>query len=245
MSAAKGGLVIAGEPRVQLLPPSVRRREKAREARRLLALALVLVLVLCGGGISFAYLTSVQAAQRLADAQAQTAQIITQQGEYADGAHVASMVSTTEAAQLLLTSGEIDWSAVYAQLGRYLPAESAFTGFEVTAPAPWEPALVPAGALRAQGVATVLLTIASGDYSLAAAFAAAVIDHPAVADVRIVASTLDGVTYLTQVSVTLNGELLMRRFDPTAMADDESEEEPAQQPAGAATEESESEGEQQ
>ena len=206
-------IFVAGEPRVQLLPPSVRLREKNRETRRLLVLLIVLALDDVGGGMTWGYARSIQAAIALSQAQDRTAQLLVQQAEYADAARMAGLVAATEEAQRMLTAGEVDWAAVMADLKSYAPAEAQFTGAILTAPAPWEPALVPEGPLRAPRVATVELTISSASYANAATFVAAVRLNPVVADVTIKSSTSEGAGYITTVSLTLNDTVLKTRFD--------------------------------
>lgn len=208
-------IFVAGEPRVQLLPPSVRLREKNRQTRRLLVLLIVLSLTVVAGGLSFGYYRSIEARGALEAAQARTADLLQQQTEYADASRIAGLVAATEDAQRLLTSGEVDWAAVMADLQTYLPAETTFSGATLTVPAPWEPRLVPEGPLRAERVATITLTISSLDYNLAARFVASVQDNEAVADVRIMSSAQEGATYLTTVSLTLNNTVLITRFDDT------------------------------
>jgi hypothetical protein len=44
------GLTLGGEPRVQLLPASVKLREKARATRRLMVMLVVLAMVVAGAG---------------------------------------------------------------------------------------------------------------------------------------------------------------------------------------------------
>ena len=56
------------------------------------------------------------------------------------------------------------------------------------------------------------ITVASPSYDLAALFAAAVVQHRAVADVRITSSTLDTGRYLTVVTLTLDSDALSARF---------------------------------
>lgn len=213
---------VAGEPRVQLMPPSVRMQAKNREKRRMLVLLVVLALVVVAGGMTWGYSRAIQAADALAAEQDRTAGILLEQAKYADGARLAGLVATTEEGQRLLTAGEVDWADVVADLRTYAPAEVQFVGAVLNAPAPWEPPLVPEGPLRAARVATVQLTLASPSYANAAAFVAAVRLNPAVADVTINSSTLEGDGYLTTVSITLNDTILKTRFDDS---DDPVEEE--------------------
>jgi len=206
-------IFVAGEPRVQLMPPSVRLQAKNREKRRMLVLLAILAVVAVAGAMTWGYTRSIQAAADLAVEQDRTAAILLEQAQYAEGARVAGLVATTEEGQRILTSGEVDWAEVIADLRTYAPAEVQFTGAILTAPAPWEPPLVPEGPLRAARVATVQLTLSSTSYASASAFVAAVRLNPTVADVTIMSSTSDGAGYLTTVAVTLNETVLKTRFD--------------------------------
>lgn len=234
MSArTSGGLVLGAEPRVQLLPPIVRQRAKIRETRRLLVLLIVLAVAIVAGGVTFGVYQSARAQLELAAIQVQTETILAEQTQYAEGARVAGLVRVTEDAQLLVTAGEVDWVQLVGEIRAYLPAGAGFDSVELVAPAPWEPALVPEDPLRASRIATVRITVSSSSYDLAALFAAAVTDHPAVADVRITSSTLDAGRYLTVVSLTLDTEALSTRFseDPDAEdADSEAESTPSPTP---------------
>ena len=207
-----GGLVLGAEPRVQLLPPIVRQRAKLRETRRLLVLLIILSVVVVAGGVSFGVYQSARAQLEFAAIQAQTQDILAQQAEYAEGARVAGLVQVSKDAQLLVTSGEVDWVQLVGEVRSYLPGGADLHSVELAAPAPWEPQLVPEGPLRASRIATFQITVASSSYDLAALFASAVGDHAAVADVRIQSSTLDAGRYLTVVALTLDSDALATRF---------------------------------
>jgi len=216
-------LAIGGEPRVQLLPPFVRLKAKNAQTRRMLVLLVILAVAIVGGGLTYGTYRSLEATAALTVAQNETTTLIQQQAQYAEAGQLAGLVSATQETQKLMTKGEVDWKEVVDHLATYLPAGAVFQGLAATAPAPWEPALVPEGPLRAERVATLTLTIASVVYNAAAAFVAAVQDDEAVADVLIVSSTLDGVQYLTQVSLTLNETVLHTRFDDSDDPEEEGE----------------------
>ena len=112
MSASTPGLVLSGDPRAQLLPPSVKEREKNRAARRLMGLLVVLAVVIAGASTGAGILLVSQAEARLADAQQRTLDLLAQQAEYAEGARVAGLVVATEQARTMVTANEIDWLAL-------------------------------------------------------------------------------------------------------------------------------------
>ena len=103
------GLTLGGEPRAQLLPASVKLREKARNTRQLMVMLVVLAIVVAGAGTFGAFWLAQQAETQLAAEQARTLDLLAQQAEYAEGANVAAQVEATENAQRMITANEIDW----------------------------------------------------------------------------------------------------------------------------------------
>lgn len=227
MSAASiPGLTLAGEPRVQLLPPSVKQREKTRGARRMMGLLVILAVVVAGAGTGFAFLLTTQTEARLAAAQEQTLQILAQQSEYSAGAQAAAQVSATEGTLRTVTTNEVDWLQLSDRILRNLPCACTITGIAVAGPAPWEPALIPEGPLRASRVAAMTLTVESATYASAGEFARAVRAIEGVADVAITTTTRDDGTYSTQVIVAFDEAVLALRYAADgAAADDVTDEE--------------------
>lgn len=212
MSAGKLDLVLGGEPRVQLLPPSVREREKRHAARRMMVLLVVLALVISGGGTVFAFLRAVQAETALAAAQQRTEEILAQQQEYAEGSRVAALVNQTRAAQQQVTATEIDWLALLAKLAGYLPEGTTQAEVAFTSPAPWEPPLTTDGPLRAERIASVSLVIVGERYGDAASFIDGVRGMPGYADVVITGTTFEDGIYRTSISLSLNADILADRY---------------------------------
>lgn len=202
----------AREPRVQLLPPLVKQREKARRTRRLLAFVIVVSIGVALAGVAFGYLRMVQAESALAAERLRTEQILAEQAEYAEAAQKAALVAASEQAQLQVTSNEIDWLELLTEIGKYVPEGAAIDLMAFGAPAPWEPALVPEGELRAPRISVVNLTIGSADYALAAAFVRNIWKMEGVADVVITGSTNDAGRYQTTVTLTLNEQVRTGRF---------------------------------
>jgi hypothetical protein len=228
MSARKSGRepYQAGEPRVQLLPPLVKQREKARRTRRLLAFAVVVSLGVALAGVAFGYLRSAQAEAALAAERLRTEQIQAEQREYAEAAQKAALVVASEQAQRDVTTNEIDWLELIGEIAAYVPAGAAIEKMGFGSPAPWEPALLPEGELRAPRVALVNLTIASADYALAAAFVREVWKMEGVADVVITGSSIDAGRYLTTITLTVNEQVITDRFLDDGDDSDEGEAEP-------------------
>lgn len=239
MSARKtaGAPYQAGEPRVQLLPPLVKQREKSRRTRRLLAFVVVVALGVALGGVAFGYLRMTQAESALAAERLRTEQIQAEQSQYAEASQKAELVAASEQAQRQVTANEIDWLQLLVEIAAYVPegAEIDLMGF--TAPAPWEPPLIPEGDLRAPRVAVVSLTIGSADYAFAATFVRQVWKMKGVADVVITGTTIEAGRYLTTVDVTLDEQVRTGRFlEDADETDDQGDGEPQPGETAAPTE---------
>jgi hypothetical protein len=221
------GLTLAGEPRAQLLPPSVKAREKARSARRLMVLVIALSLVATVGGIAWAYLQQLQAQQSLEAAQARTAEILAQQQQYAEAARLADLVAKTGQLQKLATSTEVQWLALTYAIAPYIPAELSWTGVAMQAPAPWEPALAPEGDLREPRVAVVTLELTGDSYAPAVVFVESIPALHGFSDVKVDKVELKDGVYTTTVRLTLDVDALSGRFaadaDSSAAAGEGSE----------------------
>jgi type II secretory pathway pseudopilin PulG len=204
--------VLAGEPRVQLLPPSVKEREKNRAARRMMGLLVVLAVVISGAGTGFTFWLTTQTEAQLAEAQAQTLQILAEQSEYSAGAQVAAQVAGTQDALQTVTTNEIDWMQLSAEVLAYLPCDCQVAELSVTGPAPWEPELIPEGPLRPSRVASMTITIESSTYSNAGDFVRAVRTLAGVADAVITTTSLEEALYKTQIVVTFDAKVLALRY---------------------------------
>lgn len=219
------GLILAGDPRVQLLPPSVKEREKSRSARRMMGLLVVLAVVIAGAGTGGAFWLTTQTETRLAEAQARTLEILAQQAQYSEGAQVAAQVAATETARQTVTANEVDWLQLSADVLAYLPCDCTTAGVSFTAPAPWEPALVPEGPLRPARVATMTLEVISPTYGSAAQFLSGVRKLEGVADAVITTTSFSENAYKTTVVITFDADVLAKRYAPV---DGTSVEEPAE-----------------
>src|SRR5688572_26158095 len=94
-----GHLQLAGEPRVQLLPPSVRLRTKRRETRQLLGLLTVLAIVIVAAGMTFGLFRSTTAQAGLHAERLRSQQILADQAEYSEVVEISAIVAMSEDAQ--------------------------------------------------------------------------------------------------------------------------------------------------
>ena len=154
-------LVVGGVPTVDLLPPEVAQRKKARIVRnRLLALvAAVLVLTLAGYG--YATGQSTQAQGELESAQQRTQILLTEQLAYSDLTFVTGQLNTVMTARTVATSTEVIWNYYYTRILAMMPAGATIIAFTADGRAPWEAEPAPAGPLRQPRVATITLVVSS------------------------------------------------------------------------------------
>lgn len=217
---ARDPLVIT-EPRVQLLPPMVKERERSRRTRRLLVFAVVVAIVVTAGGVGLTYLQSTRAQAELAAEQERTSVLLAQQGQYAEAARINALINETIRAQQLVTSTEVDWALIFSDLSSRLPAGYGVQKANVEVPAPWEPPLVPTGVLRDSGTAFVTVTMLGPEYRTAAEFAQAISFLDGVSDLMITRTDLTNEGYSTIMTFTLDLSRLTTRF---VLDDDEEDE---------------------
>jgi hypothetical protein len=212
-SVRGGELVLGGEPRVDLLPPEVGLRVKARATRRMLGLLVVLALVVAAAGYVAGYFRLADEQAKLTAAEARTQELLAEQLQYADATAVADLVETTTTTRAVATSTEVSWAYVLGEIG-LLPADAALYSFTVRAPAPWEAALLPAGPLREPRVATMTLEIRSNTVFDATAFARRLATIKGFADATpdIVARDESNGTYTTTITLNLGPESFSGRF---------------------------------
>lgn len=220
VAPARDAVIVAAEPRVQLLPPSVKQREKVRNARHLMILLVVLAVVVALALMGLAFLRAAQAQLALDAATARTEQLIAEQAQYAEATRISQLVDDTEAAQVTVTSTEIDWLPLMLEVASHLPSGATISGLALQAPAPWDPALLPNGPLRAEHVATVTLEITSPSYAHASAFVEAIRGMYGLADVAVTGTSEDGGEYITDVQLTLSADAVKARFGPDAPVDE-------------------------
>lgn len=216
-------LTLAGDPRVQLLPPMVRERAKVRESRRIMILLMILAVVVVAGGVTFAFTRSVASQIALAEAQAKTDALLAEQLTYAEAASVADLVEATESAQLLVTATETDWASIYSEISRRLASASSIDSGVVMAPAPWEGlAATTTDIDNVDGLISISLAVQSKKIITAAEIADRLHTMTGYASSWITSTAYEesDQVYYTSIRVTLGADALTHRF--AAAADGES-----------------------
>jgi hypothetical protein len=205
-------LVLGGEPRVQLLPATVKQQEKNRETRQLLMLLVALAVTVVVAGIAFSWFRTLAAEVQLEAAHQRTADLLTEQAEYAEALSVSDFIAASREAQRVATSNEIDWLSLEAEIETFLPAGATVDGVDFQAPAPWEPTLVPEGPLRSERIAVAKITVRSDSYQAAAQFVAGLPKLIGFSDVVITGSAFQNGKYETNVTITLDADARAERF---------------------------------
>ncbi len=210
--APQSGLVLGGQPRVELLPPEVALGEKARATRRRLIALFIVVLLVVIVGYGAAVFHGQQAQGDLAAAQARTGVIQAERQKYAAVTTTDALITDIEAARTLGASTEIIWSDLLDSIRASLPAGVTITSATMKGTAPWEAALSPAGPLREPRIATLAIVISSPTIFDATDIVRSLVNVPGFAD-----ATPDSVTggaggYSTTITLNVNDKALSGRF---------------------------------
>lgn len=216
MNAVKGDpkLPIGGEPRVQLLPQSVRDRAKAGAVRRRLAMLVVLALVVVGGGYAYGFLRNLTAQQQLESARAETSAILTEQAQYSEGTRAAAQVAGIQAAQTYTTSNEVLWEPLLQKIAGLMPEGTRVGQVVALGQAPWEPPLSVEGPLRSPRVAVLTVMFTSSTAIDPSLMVARLATLEGFVDARFDSSIWDEtyLQYQTTVRVMLDGRAASGRY---------------------------------
>jgi hypothetical protein len=154
-------LILGGEPRVNLMPPEVAEQARDRLLRRklLLATAGTVAVVLLGIGGAGVYANS--STMQLADAQAETANLLAEQSQYVAVRQIQAQVDTAHAARAVGGWTEIDWKAYLQGVRAALPADVGIDAVTVDSTSPLTAYTQPTAPLQNARVATLSVTLAS------------------------------------------------------------------------------------
>jgi len=157
-------LELSGDPRVQLLPPSVRNRAVARSRIRTGVLLVILGAIIAGALVGYGVVRSQQAQQALLDAQNRGTELLAQQAQYSEAVALDRLVTQAKLLQQGATETEIDYGPLIEQLIDMLPKEASILDISGVTIMPWSaiPAIdgLDAAELKQAGlVATIDLTL--------------------------------------------------------------------------------------
>lgn len=134
-------------------------RRKERTLRSVLVFLVLVTVAVVIVAWELSSLLAQSAQNELAAEQAKTQDILTQQQSYSELTTTRSLVAEATGARTLFTSTEVTWADIVASMKSVLPPGAFITTATLTGRAPWEPILVPTGALQGERVATISLTV--------------------------------------------------------------------------------------
>ncbi|MGO4783453.1 hypothetical protein [Cryobacterium sp. W22_MBD10_FK3] len=155
------GLTLGGEPRVNLLPPEVAAQASDRVLRKRLILATAGVLVLVLFGVGGAFLHATSSALRFVAVQADTTDLLAEQGKYVAVRQVEEQVETALAARAVGGWTEVDWKTYLQGMRAVLPADVGIEAVIVDSTSPLAAYAQPTGPLQEPRVATLTVTMVS------------------------------------------------------------------------------------
>jgi uncharacterized membrane protein YeiB len=201
------------EPRVQMLPPFVAQRAKARSAARLGVLFIILGAVVAGGMFVLGVFRTTMAELALADANATTQNILLEQSEYRIATDTAQMVQQTTETQLVATSYEIDWAELFIAVQGLLPEGGLVQNITATNQAPWAASLEIEDPLRTPRIATIEIVVNTASIPDAVALVERLRTLGGFADAVMTSSAIgvDG-RATTTIVLTLSTEAVSGRF---------------------------------
>lgn len=119
-------------PQVNLLPPEVTQGRKQKSTKRLLLLALLLVILVAVLGYAAALWSANQAADQLADAQAETTRLQAEKATYAEVPQVLNQIDQVKAARIVGTATEVDWTQYIEALRAVTPEGVSYDSMTVS-----------------------------------------------------------------------------------------------------------------
>lgn len=155
------GLVVGGVPRVDLLPPEIKKERASTIMRRRLMIALVGVIAVVVVGTGAATVLSMQAQAALQDEQGRTASLLAEQAKYREVRTVQAQVGLIQAAQQVGASTEIDWKKYLQRVQATLPASVTIDTVSLDSASPLAIYVQSTAPLQGARVATVTFTAKS------------------------------------------------------------------------------------
>lgn len=160
-TSATDELIIGGEPRVDLLPPIVKARQRGKVLRRNLGFAVVAVVVLVAAGAGVAFWQAAVSQAQLATVQQRTTELLAEQAKFVEVRQVQDDVDLSMAARQVGASTEVDWKAYLEKIRRALPSDVTIDTVDISAASPLVLFEQPTVPLQAARIATIMITLTS------------------------------------------------------------------------------------
>ncbi len=203
-------------PQVNLLPPEVWAARNLGRVKAWLGAALVMTLLLAAAGFGYAVQQERGAASDLATVHKDGANLLIQQGKYAEVPKFLAALSDAKAARTIALSTEVLWQGYFAAIAATMPAGVSLTKIEVKGGTPLVASPPSTNPLLGRSVYTIKFTAQSLRLPDAAAFADALNSIPGFADATVDSAKINsGKTvayYETLATVQVRDTALANRF---------------------------------
>ncbi len=154
-------LSVGEESRVDLLPPELRVRRRAKVVHRRLGFLVFLVAVLVAGGIALGHAQALQAKVNLSIEQSNSQAILIQQRKFGEVQQIQKQVGSIQAAQQVGTSTEIDWQKYLISVQSTLPPNVTLDSVNIDAATPFASYAQASAPLQGARIATLSFTAIS------------------------------------------------------------------------------------
>jgi len=218
-----GRLVIGGPAQANLLPPEVGLAARGRAMRRSASALVVLSIFLVIAGFAGASVLALVEQAKLDEANARTDQLVQEQSKYSEVQRVNSMLAAANAAQQVGTSTEIDWKAYLVNIQRSLPSGTLVTNVSADTATPILDFVQPSAPLQGDRIGELRFTATSTSLPDVETWLEALAKLTGYVDATPGSVTLNADTTLYEVTITMhiNADALLLRFDEEARADRE------------------------
>ena len=208
---------IGREPRVQLLPPSVRERERARGAMRLGVLFVILGVVVAGALGALGFLRQASTVAALEAANARTSELFAERAQYSEATQVATTIDGVLQTQKSMTSYEIDLAELIVAIQSRLGPGMALGSLQVEVQAPWGVPLAGEDVLAPPRIATIEMAVTSSTIPEGTAFRNALMTLPGFASAVLLDTAVgtDGVV-TTHIRLALATDAVSGRYSEKA-----------------------------
>lgn len=206
-------------PQVNLLPPEIRSRRALGRTKVHLALALLVVLLLAALGYVYASLLEAQAADDLADVQADVQALVEQQGQYAEVPRIKRQIATAEDARRIGMATEILWTDYLRYIEASTPEAVSITELSTDVPGPMTGPLASISPLDTLGIGSISVMGQASTLPDLSAWMDALDAVPGFSDATYMSAELtddEGVAYFSiTATVRVDETVLASRFAET------------------------------
>lgn len=209
MSRRMPELVVGGEPRVDLLPPEMRRARKDATIRAgMLVLLAGLVVAVVAGSFGTSLLAAAAEAE-LATEQAKTTELFQQQQEFIEVRQNTQQIALVEAAVRVGSSTLVDWETLFATLTAAFPENTSVQSFTIQSATPLLGLPQAVTPLARPGIATIVFEVRTPTLLESEVWVRSLSSIDGVADVDAEWVRFASDPYVTRVAVWVDESVLM------------------------------------